>query len=168
MQSSLFRFLPFCIPTSCMFFIACVLILNPYFIHFRIIIIFYVIVMWCLNAQTDLNLPTSHLCDSALQFTYNITAASVSPGTLWSDLTVQEWYLEQAKEVILIEVSTAQMTWVLFSGRFSSSELYIPLSLRHSCRSLQNRTFQQGTQMQGCQAEIHVIEKGPPAEDQDQ
>jgi len=116
--------------------------------------------MWCLNAQTDLNLPTSHLCDSALQFTYNITAASVSPGTLWSDLTVQEWYLEQAKEVILIEVSTAQMTWVLFSGRFSSSELYIPLSLRHSCRSLQNRTFQQGTQMQGCQAEIHVIEKG--------
>jgi len=60
------------------------------------------------------------------------------------------------------------MTWALFSGRFTSSELYIPPSLHHPCRSLQNRTVQEGTQMQGCQAEIHGIEKGPPVEDQDQ
>ena len=103
------------------------------------IIISYVIVLWCINTQTELNLPTSHLSDSALQFTHNITAASVSPGTSWSDLKVQKWYSEQAKELILIEVSTARMTWALFSGRFSNSELYIPFSLRHPCRSVQKR-----------------------------
>ena len=104
-----------------------------------VIISYYVIVMWCLNAQTELNLPTSHLCDSALQLHIIMMAASVSPGTSWSDLIVQKWYSEQAKELIRIEVSTARMTWALFSGRFSSSELYIPLSLRHPCRSQQKR-----------------------------